>query len=143
MMPAKAKAETDEPPMRVPPWVFAFPGEGRHHFEERQMKFTDRRLVDFEDDVSLAKDLGDPEDMLIVLEKLKYLQRWAREIRGRMEGALIEHIEASGKDVIYGTQRYYTGKETKVKRLSPHADILKAILKKVGGDIDQLGACIA
>jgi hypothetical protein len=81
------------------------------------------------------------EQVQEAITRVDWFMGMAREMKAKLEQALIEYIEANG-DITIGTVRYYVGhpKETKCVNV---AGAVEALLQATGGDFEKVCECLS
>lgn len=74
-----------------------------------------------------------PEEIADVLGKVEAHYARAKELRDSLKAAMVEHIEATGADLVIGDIRYYAGQEKKTECVAVR-DTAEALLAKLEGD---------
>jgi hypothetical protein len=82
------------------------------------------------------------EQIADVLFTLAGMARRIKELQADLDERMIEHIKATGQDIVIGTVRYYIGKPKTIKSRDD-LKTLETLLEISGGDLGRVVQCLS
>jgi hypothetical protein len=90
---------------------------------------------------AIADPAASPDAIAEVRMKVR-LDHW-KQLAASVDEAMVEHIEATGRDLVIGNTRYWASHPTATSnRPERKRETLRALLDSCGGDLDALCDCL-
>lgn len=91
---------------------------------------------------NVASAAATPEYIADVMGRVDAALERAKAIKAALKEAMVEHILATGRDLVIGEVRYYAAQEKETKCVR-QLEAVEAVFKAVGGDCEGFKACLS